>query len=297
MGLCPICGIEGAEQRGRLANRDAYVYDCPRCGHYAVDALFQLAPEQAANRHLLSAALRAASDAKQHLTLDQDDIDTLIASVPRPNTLFEAVDRLLLFLAARVTDYWSKATFNKDTDYPLIVARDAEQMNHLLVTAGDLGFFDIHKSVFTIDGWRRVEELRSTRPRTRQAFVAMSFADDLTPTWTDGFKKGIEDSNYFSAYRVDSFEHNGRIDDRIIAEIRRSSLVVADFTGQRGGVYFEAGLALGLGVPVIWTCREDDAAGLHFDTRQYNHILWNSAVHLRSRLDQRIRATVLPPRA
>jgi len=33
--------------------------------------------------------------------------------------------------------------------------------------------------------------------------------------------------------------------------------IVADFTGQRGGVYFEAGYALGLRKPVIWTCKRD----------------------------------------
>ncbi len=33
--------------------------------------------------------------------------------------------------------------------------------------------------------------------------------------------------------------------------------MIADFTGHRGGVYFEAGFAHGLGIPVIWTCRED----------------------------------------
>ena len=35
--------------------------------------------------------------------------------------------------------------------------------------------------------------------------------------------------------------------DRIIAQIRASKFVVADFTRNRGGVYYEAGFALGLG--------------------------------------------------
>ena len=33
-----------------------------------------------------------------------------------------------------------------------------------------------------------------------------------------------------------------------MAEIRRSRFVVADYTGQVNGVYFEAGFALGLGL-------------------------------------------------
>jgi hypothetical protein len=44
--------------------------------------------------------------------------------------------------------------------------------------------------------------------------------------------------------------------------------------GHRGGVYFEAGFAMGLGLPVFWTCRQDDLDKLHFDIRQYNCIDW-----------------------
>jgi hypothetical protein len=43
-------------------------------------------------------------------------------------------------------------------------------------------------------------------------------------------------------------------------------LLVADFTGQRGGVYWEAGFAQGLGIPVIRTCKSDELWKLHFDT-------------------------------
>lgn len=59
--------------------------------------------------------------------------------------------------------------------------------------------------------------------------------------------------------------HTDRIDDKILAEIRRSGLLVADFTGHRQGVYFEAGFALGLDVPVIWCCREDEIEKAHFE--------------------------------
>jgi nucleoside 2-deoxyribosyltransferase len=67
---------------------------------------------------------------------------------------------------------------------------------------------------------------------------------------------------------------------------------VADFTGHRGGVYYEAGFALGLGRPVIWTCHKDHLTQAHFDTRQYNHIEWSDSRELRERLRNRILATI-----
>jgi hypothetical protein len=60
-------------------------------------------------------------------------------------------------------------------------------------------------------------------------------------------------------------EHINKMGDEIISQIRRSKFLIADFTGHRGKVYFEAGLAMGL--PVFWTCRRDDLDKLHFDMR------------------------------
>ena len=64
------------------------------------------------------------------------------------------------------------------------------------------------------------------------------------------------------------------------------------FTGHRGGVYFEAGFALGLGREVIWTCRKDDMKDLHFDIRQYNTLDWEDPEDLATRLQHRIEVTV-----
>ena len=65
--------------------------------------------------------------------------------------------------------------------------------------------------------------------------------------------------------------------------------MVADFTGHRGGVHFEAGFAMGLGILVVFTEEQIDAA--HFDTRQYNRILWKTPA-LRHNLKNRIQATI-----
>ena len=95
-----------------------------------------------------------------------------------------------------------------------------------------------------------------------------------------------------SELRVDLKEHNDKICDLIVAEIRRSKFVVADFTLHKAGVYFEAGFALGLGIPVVWTCREDELNQTHFDTRQYNHVVWKDAQDLFEKLKRRIEATI-----
>ena len=96
--------------------------------------------------------------------------------------------------------------------------------------------------------------------------------------------------------RIDRDPSVDKIDDAIIAEIRRSRFLIADFThgedGARGGVYYEAGYAHGLGIPVIFTCHKDKIDELHFDTRQYAHIVWDSPEELRTLLRDRILARI-----
>jgi hypothetical protein len=153
------------------------------------------------------------------------------------------------------------------------------------------------------EGWKRIEQLKVTASSGTQAFVAMWFDPSTQDAYTHGIHEAILDSGY-EALRIDKKEHNNRIDDEIIAEIKRSRFLVADFTCgsvtadgathfiARGGVYFEAGYAMALPIPVIWTCRETSLGGLHFDTRQYAHIVWNDPADLYLQLKNRIGATI-----
>ena len=50
--------------------------------------------------------------------------------------------------------------------------------------------------------------------------------------------------------------------------------MIADLTGNRGGVYYEAGFAEGLGIPVILTCKENEIDNVHFDLKQKNILIW-----------------------
>ena len=128
----------------------------------------------------------------------------------------------------------------------------------------------------TVEGHSQLAETVTDVDST-QCFVAMWFIEETDKCYQNSIKPAIEQAGY-DAMRIDKKEHVNKIDDEIIAEIRRSLFIVADFThgedGVRGGVYYEAGFAYGLSLPVIFTCRSDKIDELHFDTRQYNHIVW-----------------------
>jgi hypothetical protein len=203
---------------------------------------------------------------------------------------FYITDKFLQFLAftesASETDFWhlynymkqigliySESDANADCSYVYLTPKGVEQ-----IEANNLG-------------------------ELKQAFVAMWFDPSVNAAYESAIAPAIRDSG-FDPVRIDRKEHNNKIDDEIIAELRRSRFVIADFTSatheregkreaiSRGGVYYEAGFAHGMGIPVIWTCREDVIDLVHFDTRQYNHIVWKDADDLRVKLYNRIRATI-----
>jgi nucleoside 2-deoxyribosyltransferase len=276
---------------------------CPVCGYYAISDLLVVAnsiPD--GQSYLLSALTRQANALGNCLTLTTTNISELIASAPNFATPLENLNRALLLIKQRQIRADEYVVFNLNTDYPLFFARDRNEVDYFLNVLAKQGLIEPPFTTLISEGgarltpmgWQRAIELQKTMRESDQAFVAMSFTPEMTDAWQNGFKPALESAG-FHPYRVDQEEHNEKIDDRIITEIRRSGLLVADFTGHRNGVYFEAGFAMGLGIPVIWTCRQTDIATAHFDTRQYNHVVWENPEEIKIKLALRIAAT-LPER-
>jgi nucleoside 2-deoxyribosyltransferase len=209
----------------------------------------------------------------------------------------EKPDLLVASLAklSRGPEEWLELDW--DRDISLACARNAAELrfytNWLIYRslAEKKEHSDKPRYRLTLDGWQRFNELHQTRAASRVGFVAMSFSDDMLDLWEPVFVPALEAAG-FKAERSMAPAHNDRIDVAIIAAIKRSRFVVADVTHAKTGVYFEAGYALGLGLPVIWACKDAQKNDMHFDTRQYAHILWKSGEELRQQLTDRIIATI-----
>ena len=188
---------------------------------------------------------------------------------------------------AEAAHAWSESTNWDEVVFLLNYLKKRE----LLESRNTTRIYDVS---VTVDGYAQIEEL-STNPDSAQAFVAMWFDGEMREAYDKGIEPAIKDAGY-KPMLIDRKQNVIKIDDEIIAEIRRSRFLVADMThgekGARGGVYFEAVFALGLGLPVLYSCREDPVSELHFDTRQYFHILWETPEELRRELVKRIGAVV-----
>ena len=218
-------------------------------------------------------------------------------------SIHDRADRLLQYIRDQAVDIGFKFYFRDAEVSSTGIAAWSEsvrpeEVRYLLDYLIEQNWIDLRNGyVLTVKGYARLAELETANTESSQGFVAMWFDDSTQKAWEEGIKLGVEDAGY-KPVRIDEQEHNDKIDDRIIAEIRRSRFIVADFTqgkkGTRGGVYYEAGFAHGLGIEVFFTCRKDvlDNNVIHFDTRQYNHIGWETPEELRERLADRISAVI-----
>jgi nucleoside 2-deoxyribosyltransferase len=286
---CPLCGNLAEDLRPMLVS--GKIVSCARCGRfYAKEMFFRQFPVE--DPYLLAGAVRELNE-KGVETVQLTNSSDVLSQVKVPRNPLEMMDRFLLSLRNR-TERAGHRVILTEEDYPLAYCHDLEEWHWISGQMFELGLIEWADYEFRImpPGWRRLLELSKVDKDSEQAFVAMSFHPDLDDIFNSGIAPAIVGTGY-RPFRVDRNEHNERIDDLIISEIRRSGLLVADFTGQRNGVYFEAGFGLGLGLPVIWTCKDDEAekSKLHFDTRQYNHIFWKDAQDLKEKLTNRIGAT------
>jgi nucleoside 2-deoxyribosyltransferase len=117
---------------------------------------------------------------------------------------------------------------------------------------------------------------------------------DLDALFAEGFAKAFIGTP-FTAQRSTSEQYLDKICERIIADIKKCKLLVADVTYHKRNVYYEAGFAYGMGKPVIWSCHEKDfdPQKAQFDTRQFPHILWKDYSDLTMQLGTKIMATII----
>ncbi|HAP41469.1 MAG TPA: hypothetical protein DCQ94_17185 [Nitrospira sp.] len=291
---CPIC---------KLAAKDVHVWDygerttleCARCGKFAIT---RTAAAMAKARQLepkLSAWIRERQETGADIPeINAKTLEELAKALPN----YKVAEKQLLILRAleRRTSFPGQAiNIQPKFNFPLAWATGEEEFLYLLRSLIERGLIrrtdgspDLSDSfVFDVEitskGWDFLDEHARPSVISDQAFVAMSFSPELTPAWENAIRPALIKAK-FRPYRVDAEPHIDRIDTKIITEIKNSRFLVADVTQQRPGVYFEAGYALGLGIPVFWCVRADDLSNVHFDTRQYNHIAWKDENELAEQL-------------
>jgi len=314
---CPICRTPNVT-RAAAGTNTAEIH-CPRCGRFQVQTL---AETQLLNstpafppQHLLSGLCRNTWDIlgeKLLITVDLfkswAELDKVAKlAVPRDTDLAVKGDYLLKYLRRRSKTLADSAPFSPNELAVGFCANKSELLFCLRYLAEKnlieedaaaqrkgappSGAFSYR---LTPAGWAALDAA-SVPKKQPLAVVTLSLDKDADALWSQGLSAGVQSAGY-TAVRVDNREHANKVSDEIVVELRRADCVVADLTGQNPLTFFEAGLAIGLGKPIFWTCEEGEARDkkLFLETRQYVVTTWtrDKLDDFARRLAQRIEASL-----
>ncbi len=282
METCCICGTKDI-RRNREPDSVTSFYFCPRCGMVKCDSVFWRRISGVLSDYQKANACGWIRENEGYILQDQDV--EFIKNIPTP-TVEEKANKLLLYLVrnwprpgekieiletekAKVNEYLGVTWSASIDEYYYLVHKYLDDFN---------GF--IRKVATTIceitpAGWEHITTLQAPNSESNIAFVAMRFSDEMKKIFYDVIRPAVLNCGFEPLIMFEK-NHINKIDDEIIAGINKSRFLIADFTDQNQGAYYEAGFARGLGLKVISTCdkAEVDAGKLHFDTRQYRTILW-----------------------
>ncbi len=291
---CPICQNEAERE---LGSKFADI-KCVRCGHFLVSMRGGMSPVRTPAQMVRLSGWVNEQNAAGNVPIITSDISRRVENMPLPRYRERAL-KALKVIATKwpALEGWStqaKATNDLEllgTSYS-VSPDDALTLLYVLKAERFLDFrHDAGLFHLTAAGLLAVEAMSAPTSASAQGFVAMDFGEAMRDAWTNGFDPAIRAAG-FHPVRIDAKDYVGGITDEIMSEIRQSRFVVADYTGQRLGVYFEAGFALGLGLTVIPTCRANEIVKLHFDVRHLNTLSWENPSDLADGLAKRIRAVI-----
>lgn len=298
MSQCPICFNEA--RTNSQSGIDGEEVSCSRCGSFRISGSALAILHSSLGRDERRVANASGWIREHQDVLITSDIVDQLNTLPTPS-YEERKRKLIMFLQQESKTLGQFVLLDQNTMNALMAYTwsASKEVSFLLDALKEESLVERRPGPtfrLTARAYDYLAQLE-VNPVSRLGFCAMWFDDSVASLWDKGIEPAIRNAGY-QPLRIDKKEHVNRIDDEIFADIRRSRFVVADFThgdtGIRGGVYFEAGFAQGLGLPVIWTCRGDmiSEAKLHFDIRQYNFLEWSDDTldDFQNRLQKRIEA-------
>jgi hypothetical protein len=279
---CAIC-LTPFKKRSPFQNADKYLIDCPRCGLYIIDGLLEktILHDYLLNPIKIKYVAKISGWIREHQShlIDTERYNKLL-NLETP-TVGEKATMLLKYLVAiyphagqlfNVSFHDLKACLDKIyipqaevnlkesgikfMQYMAVSwSEDVFELRYILEeylekTKHYIRANNPNEFLITPDGWQFIDTMNKINSSSQNAFIAMWFSDKLKKFSEKWVEMAISDSGY-NPLRIDKYPHTNIIDNEMISLIRQSKFMVADFTGNNNGVYYETGFARGLNIQVI----------------------------------------------
>lgn len=291
MDTCKICGNQ-AQSTG-LDPLDVEVsIDCGLCGRYILTESFNPNNyEDKSNFYKVSSWIREQNDLLSIVPeINMSKFDEILEM--KDKKIQEKFDFMMFHLKEYKNQQvppkiYAQCWVKDDNEFHKLFNRAIEHklIKGNIYLGGEVSFDD-----YTFDGLQYIEKLDEPNKDSKNIFVAFNFEKSLSEIFSTYIKQGIEELGFnYVVVNQNTTEHNKAISDEIIAKLKSARVVIADFTNHRNSVYFEAGFAMGMKIPIIWTCQEGHTQDLSFDTRQYPHLIWKDGEDLKEQIINRIK--------
>ena len=304
---CPICSDNLRSFDATSYNMQNLLHvDCVNCGEYLIDqSAYNYEFKQATSKWTLPyrAAVSYFIRRRQNLELDESGRVPIVRSEflesvlggkfvgPNPSG---ALKNLIRFfgdqqrLTAEIPDYKAanlRAVAGVSTSLEVIDILSEMDDRALLkyATCETLNPDDrpFNKIRLGLGGWELWESIHRGLEHSRDGFIAMQFGDArLDKLVSDIIRPAIESELGVGLSRVDSpgTARAGLIDNVMRDAIESAAFILVDLSHGNQGAYWEAGLAEGLGKPVIYLCEQavfdDPKRRPHFDVNHRTTIMW-----------------------
>jgi predicted RNA-binding Zn-ribbon protein involved in translation (DUF1610 family) len=288
---CIVCNFDRSIIQ---SSNDIYHYNCPRCGEYAFTrrALINFNSDkkkQDFSKNKLLVISNYIYHKFQYPTIITEEYENSLIEVQDKNPV-EKLNNLLISLQNKIgltsiNEFDQTDQLNLEVESWLCGNNEYLESLKILEQDSFITFKNyIDDSIVNIKltskAHNHIELLKKNHKIKNvkdKVFIAMCF--DGTQKLKDLSNLGIKPAIIelgFEPIKVNEIKHIELIDNKIIEQIRECRFMVADLTENRGGVYFEAGYAKALDIPVFFTCQNGQINTVHFDVNHYNILEWDN---------------------
>lgn len=311
MSVCIACGANAMTNIQDKASRT--IYNCPNCGVFVVSeviedevrrhsseiASFLMSRFIAKKQDTILISYNKANKDKEYIQLT---VDQILDQFPR--SFSAKMDKALENLVRLSKFGGDEIKIDRMDRAPLVYpgVTSFEALSYMLKSMQKADLIDINHYgsaffpcgvVVGPKGWDRYIAFSEGEGDVKSAFVSLPAGDD--PWCAElrlAVRKVLQECG-FALIDSRSVSTDNKIGFALIAEVKRSQLLICDLSDGSGESYYAAGLAWALDKKVILTCRKQDKCKLKVNTDQMNIIIWDDKKQLYLELQNYIRAVAL----
>lgn len=238
--------------------------------------------------HIVSAYIREMTDCGEKVTLSKDDMESIANSPKIPVTIEDKGNRFIQYLYRHSEGPGEPVVIQPlSSSYNLTYSPNLQELVYIIdkLIGEQLLIREGMTFKLTDKGWSEAAANAGGK-KLKPCFVLIPDEEDQRIEWLEMLLPKIEQFGYLPRLLRDEKAQNQ--DNYSLERIGDSKLIIADLTGHSPEVYFIAGYALGLNIPVIWTVHSSEAGKLWVQIKDIRPIVYDTAEELAVILQQRL---------